>query len=194
MGNILKIVFLGLVGFGLLVFLTAEKPKKIQNDPNVINVIKYNELPNMFEIVGKEDLVSKEKIIKKEQTLILVANHDSLAIVKELPKYFDVKIPLVIVANISSAPWVIKKMVISSKLEELSLGSNIPMINDSNGMMAKALKVLDNTKTKYFAFLLSKEGSISKVYDGKVKEGALDGSMNEAEKKAALEPLTKYIK
>ncbi|RXK14153.1 hypothetical protein CP965_01520 [Halarcobacter mediterraneus] len=190
MANLLKVVFLGLFGFALLVYFTAEKPKQIVADDNVVNIVKYNALPNLFELVGKDDKVKKEDLLKEgEKTLIVVGNHDSLSVVKELPKYFDLKIPYVMVANISSAPWFVKKMFIPGKLEDLNEDSNIPMIYDFDGDMVNTLHVIDNAKTKFVAFLLSEDGVISKLYEGNVKEGALDGSMNEEEKKKVLSPL-----
>eukprot|EP00767_Chilomastix_cuspidata_P007490 gnl/Chilomastix_cuspidata/8193.p1 GENE.gnl/Chilomastix_cuspidata/8193~~gnl/Chilomastix_cuspidata/8193.p1 ORF type:complete len:195 (+),score=27.12 gnl/Chilomastix_cuspidata/8193:52-636(+) len=190
MANLLKVVFLGLFGFALLVYFTAEKPKQIVADDNVVNIVKYNALPSLFELVGKDDKVKKEDLLKEgEKTLIVVGNHDSLSVVKELPKYFDLKIPYVMVANISSAPWFVKKMFIPGKLEDLNEDSNIPMIYDFDGDMVNTLHVIDNAKTKFVAFLLSEDGVISKLYEGNVKEGALDGSMNEEEKKKVLSPL-----
>lgn len=194
MANLLKVVFLGLAGFGLLVFFTAEKPKQIIANDNVVNIVKYNSLPKEFELVGKDGKIKKESLFKQnKEALIIVGNHDSLAIVKELPKLFKIDIPYVMVANISAAPWFVKKMFIPGKLEELNEGSNIPMIYDFEGNMVKSLNVLDNSKIRFFAYLLTKEGTISKIYQGSVKEGALDGSMNESEKKASLEPLAKLL-
>ncbi|RXK02593.1 hypothetical protein [Arcobacter sp. CECT 8989] len=190
MANLLKVIFLGLVGFALLVFFTAEKPKQIVANENVVNIVKYDSLPSVFEIVGKEDKVKKEDLIKKgEKTLVVVGNHDSLSVVKELPNYFELKTPYIMVANISAAPWFVKKMFIPGKLEELNEGSNVPMIYDFEGDMVNTLNVVDNSKTKFVAFVVSKEGAISKLYEGQVKEGALDGSMSEEEKKKALQPL-----
>lgn len=195
MANILKIAFLGIAGFALLVFFTAEKPKQIVANDNVVNIVKYDSLPSMYELVGVDKEVTKESLFKKnEKALIIVGNHDSLAVVKDLPKFFKVDIPYVMVANISSAPWFVKKMFIPGKLEELNEGSKIPMIYDFDGDMVKTLNVMDNAKTKFAAYILTKEGTISKVYEGSVKEGALDGSMTEEEKKASLEPLSKLIK
>ena len=195
MANLLKIVFLGVAGFALLVFFTAEEPKQIVANDNVVNIIKYDSLPTSYELVGKDENVSKEALLKKNQkTLIVVGNHDSLAVVKELPKFFKLDIPYVMVANISSAPWFVKKMFIPGKLEELNKGTNIPMIYDFDGNMVNALNVTDNSKTAYIAYLMSKEGVISKVYEGSVKEGALDGSMTEEEKKSALTALYNLIK
>ncbi len=195
MANILKIVFLGIVGFALLVFFTAEKPKQVVLDDNVRNIVKYTSLPQMYELVGENKDVKKESLFKKnEQALIVVGNHDSLAVIKDLPKFFKIDIPYVMVANISTAPWFVKKMFIPGKLEELNKDSKIPMIYDFNGDMINILNVVDHSKTKFIAYLLTKEGTISKIYEGFVKEGALDGTMNEEEKKKALLPLVKLIK
>ena len=194
MANLLKVIFLGLVGFGLLVYLTADKPKTIVSNENVVKIVKYETLPQSFELVGKDDLVTKESLLPRgEKSLIIVGNHDSLSVVKELPKYFKLELTYVMVANISSAPWFVKKMFIPGKLEDLNEGTNIPMIYDFDGDMVNALKHTDNAKTKFSAYILNKEGTISKIYDGNVKEGALDGAMSETEKKAALAPLFKLL-
>ena len=194
MANLLKVIFLGLVGFGLLVYLTADKPKAIVSNENVVKIVKYETLPQSFEIVGKDDLVTKESLLPRgEKSLIIVGNHDSLSVVKELPKYFKLELTYVMVANISSAPWFVKKMFIPGKLEDLNEGTNIPMIYDFDGDMVNALKHTDNAKTKFSAYILNKEGTISKIHDGNVKEGALDGAMSETEKKAALAPLFKLL-
>ncbi len=195
MGNVLKVVFLGVAGFALLVFLTAEKPKQILANDNVVKIAKYDSLPSEYELVGKDDKVKRETLFKKDQdTLIVVGNHDSLSVVKELPTMFNIDLSYVMVANISSAPWFVKKMFIPGKLEDLNKGTNIPMIYDFDGDMVNALYVTDNAKTKYAAFLLSKEGTIRKIYEGNVKEGALDGSMTKEEIKTALKPLYELIK
>lgn len=195
MTNVFKVVFLGLMGFGLLVYLTAEKPKQIIADDNVVKIAKFDSLPDEIEIVGKDKKVFKTSLFKKgEKALIVVGNHDSLAVVKELPKLFSLKIPYVMVANISSAPWFVKKMFIPGKLEELNKNSGIAMIYDFDGDMVNALYVTDNAKTKYSAFLLSEEGTISKIYEGSVKQGALDGSMTQDEIKKNLTPLYELIK
>jgi len=195
MANFFKIGFLGLVGFALLVYLTAEEPKQIQANDKVGSIVKYESLPKVFDLVGVDEDVVRESLIKKNQdTLIVVGNHDSLAVVKDLPKYNKLKIPYILVANISSAPWFVKKMFIPGKLEDLNKGTNIPMIYDFEGDMINALNHTNMEKTKFVAYLLNRNGIISKIYEGTVKEGALDGTMNESEKKAALEPLSKLLK
>lgn len=194
MANLLKIVFLGLVGFGLLVYFTAEKPKQVVANDNVLNIIKYDSLPAKFELVGKDNEIKKESLFEKNKKyLIIVGNHDSLAVVKDLPKLYKIETPYIMVANISAAPWFVKKMFIPGKLEELNEGTNIPMIFDMDGSMVNALKVTDNSKTKFFAYILTEVGTISKIYEGTVKEGALDGTMNEEEIKNTLKPLYELL-
>lgn len=195
MGNLLKVVFLGVAGFALLVFLTAEKPKQMLANDNVVKITKYDSIPSEYELVGKDDKVKRESLFKKGQdTLIVIGNHDSLAVVKELPTMFNIDLPYVMVANISSAPWFVKKMFIPGKLEELVEKRDTPMIYDFDGDMVKALGVTDNAKTTYVAYLVNENGSISKILKGNVKEGALDGSMTQDEMKKALEPLANYLK
>lgn len=194
MANIFKIVFLGLAGFALLVYLTAEKPKYISDDENVVKIIQYNYLPDSIQVVGKEKLIPTSKVIDKNQdTLLIVANHDSLSVVKELPSYFKIDIPYVMIANVSSAPWFVKKLFIPSKLDELNKGSIYPMISDYSGEFVNMLNINDSSKTRFFAFISSKDGVISKIYEGKVKDGAIDGSMNEKEKKEVLKPIFDLI-
>lgn len=191
MKNVLKLVFLGVVGIFALTYLTVSKPEIKANE---VSAASLASLPAKYELVGKEGDVSKDSLFKANtRTLIVVGNHDSLAVVKELPKHFDVQIPYVMVANISSAPWFVKKLFIPGKLEELNEGSNIPMIYDFEGDTVKALNVTENAKTKFAAFIIEADGSIKKIFNGEVKEGALDGTMNDEEKKAALAPLAKLL-
>lgn len=192
--NILKIVVLGILGFSALVYFTASKPNEIvANDVNGMTLSK-EALPQNFELVAKEGLIAKEELFKANTaSLIVVGNHDSLAVVKDFNRFFELDMPFVMVANISSAPWFVKKMFIPGKLEELNAGSNIPMIYDFDGNMVQALGVDNNDKTAFVAYVLNENDTIVKVYEGNVKEGALDGSMSEDEKKIALEPLFELL-
>ena len=192
--NVLKIVFLGVVGFGLLVYLTAEKPSANVLDKNQVSQLDLKNLPDYLEIVGQDKLVSKNKLFKEgAKTLLIVGNHDSLSVVKDLRKYYEINIPYVTVANISNAPWFIKKWAIPGKLEELNRGNATPIIYDYEGDVIKALNQFDITKTKYFAYLVSEEGKISKIYEGSVKEDAMEGSMSESEKVESLSKLVTLI-
>lgn len=192
--NILKIVVLGILGFSALIYFTASKPTAIAND-NASTSMTKEVLPQSFELVGQQQHIAKDELFKANtRSLIVVGNHDSLAVVKDLNKFFALEIPFVMVANISSAPWFVKKMFIPGKLEELNKGSNVPMIYDFNGHMVQALGVTNNAKTAFISYMLEEDGSIKKIYEGTVKEGALDGSMSEEEKKTALHALFEIIK
>lgn len=191
MKNILKIVFLGVLGFGLLTYLTAEEPVK-----NLKGTSGYNldGVPNNLELVGSEKIYKKSEVFKSgTKSLLIVGNHDSLIIVKDLKKYVDVNIPYIMVANISKAPWFIKKWVVPSKLEEINKGTNSQMIFDYDGSMVASLGLDDTTKTKFFAYIINENGSIDNVYVGNVKEDAMDGTMNEEEIKEALKPIAKFL-
>ena len=193
--NILKIAVLGLIGFGLLVYFTAEKPE--QANPNVIvkSKLTLENLPKNIELVGSKNIISSSEVFKKgTKTLVIVGNHDSLSVIKDLKKYFTIDIPYVMVANTSAAPWFIKKWAIPGKLEELTKGSNIPMVYDYDGSMVKSLNQYDTSKTGFFAYLIEEDGNITNIYTGKVKEDAMEGSMNEEEKKASLQPLFDLLK
>ncbi len=193
--NILKIVFLGLIGFSLLVYFTAEKPKNISEKVVQNGMLSLENLPQNIELVGNKNIISSSDVFKKDQdTLIVVGNHDSLSVVKDLKTYFTLDMPYVMVANISNAPWFIKKWAIPGKLEELTKNSNIPMIYDYDGSMVNSLNQFDTTKTAYFAYLIDENGNISNIYNGNVKENAMDGSMSEEEKKASLQPLIDLLK
>ena len=85
--NILKIVFLGVVGFGLLVYLTAEKPQAIKVDKKEISHLDIKQFPNFLELVGQDSFISTDKLFAKDsKTLMVVGNHDSLLVVKDLKK------------------------------------------------------------------------------------------------------------
>ena len=192
--NILKIVVLGILGFSALVYFTASKPAAVVASENRGNSITKESLPQSFELVGQQQHISKDDLFKANtKSLIVVGNHDSLAVVKDLNKYFPLEVPFVMVANISTAPWFVKKMFIPSKLEELNKGSNVPMIYDFDGHMVQSLGVTNNDKTAFIAYLIEENDTVVKIYEGKVKEGALYGSMNDEEKKEALKPLVELL-
>jgi len=98
------------------------------------------------------------------------------------------------VANISNAPWFIKKWAIPGKLEELVKDIKTPMIYDTDGLMVKSL-LLDNLEpTKYFAYLVSEDGSVKNIYTGNVKVGALENGFTPEDARAALSPLMEFLK
>lgn len=194
--NILKLGLFTIVLIAAITYVTVPKqPEKTKTNEAIPELLTLNILPKQFELVGEKRLVTKESLIKSNtKSLILVGNHDSIAVIKDLKKYYQIDMPYVMVANISSAPWFIKKWAIPAKLEELKKGIDIPMIYDYDGDMVAALKVRDNSATKYYAYLVDANGNIKPIYEGAVKEGAIDGSMSEEEIRASLKPLYEKIK
>ena len=82
MKNILRIVFLGLVGFSLLVYLTV--PDFTNSEKNIEN-ISFSMLPKYFDVVGKNPYTKKEEIFKSDEKIyLIILNHDSLAVFKDL--------------------------------------------------------------------------------------------------------------
>ncbi len=189
--NLLKIVFLTIVGLGIITYVTApEQPKKTVND---IQDITLGSFPEYVKVVGAKDMVSQNDIFKNNmQNLVFVVNHDSIAVMKDLKKYanFDETINPILVANISAAPWFIKKWVINSKMEELNQNSGMIMVYDEDGVFKHLLNITNDTKTHFVVFNLSSDGIINKVYEGDVKENALDGSMSDEEIEEFIQNLT----
>ena len=194
----LKIINLVLFTIAVVVgitFMTATPPvsQKVLNDSSIKLSTQY--FPKSIEVVGQEGYVDTNELFKKgSKTLLVVGNHDSLAVVKDFEKLFDTNVPYVMVANISNAPWFIKKWAIPGKLEELTKDIKTPMIYDTDGLMVKSL-LLDNLEsTKYFAYLVNEDGSVTKIHTGTVKEGALEEGFTPEEAKASLLPLMQFLK
>lgn len=193
MANILKIVFLGVVGFGLLVYLTApEQPNK--NNKTVTNEkINTSLFPSHFEVIGVGGYMKKDDLFKKaNRRYIIVLNHDALSLLEPL-KLTDRK-DIVLVANISKTPWFIKKLAVNGKLEDLNANSNNPMINDSSGNFTKLLNVTDDTQTKYFIFKINDDNSIVKLKELEVKKGALEFGITKEESAKYIESLIFSLK
>lgn len=196
--NTLKIVFLSIILLTGIGFLTAKKPnpeilKLDTNSTNNFNLnIKY--FPPYIDLVGEKSVKKESLFPLGKKTLLVVGNHDSLSVIKDFQKYFNIDINYITVANISDAPWFVKEWIIPSKLEDITKGINDPMIYDSKGYIVKSLLLHDLVKTKFFAYLVEKKGSIKLIYTGNVKEGAIDGNMNDDEKKEVLRPLYELIK
>lgn len=187
MKNILKITLLTLMVFGLIIYATA--PKQELTQYKLSANLQY--FPNIIKIVGDKEEISKEDIfITNRRNLLFVSNHDSIAVLKDLNKYHNKDdLNIVLLANISSAPWFIKKWVIPSKLEELNQNSKAFMIYDENGYYIKLLDIKDHSSTHFVVFELLDNGDFIKIYESDVKSGALDGSMSELEIKAFIEDI-----
>ncbi len=194
MANVLKIVFLGIIGFGLLIYLTApEQPST--NKSKIVNKsvkITLSTLPNYFEIIGGGYMRKQELFKGNEESFIVVLNHDSLSLVKSLNKSLNKKI--ILVANISNTPWFIKKLAVNGKLEELNINSKIPFINDGSGELINALNLNDDTQNKYFIYKVSKDNSIIKVLESTIKEGALENGLSDLEIQNYVSLLLKQLK
>lgn len=191
MKNIIKIVLLGIIGFGLLVYLTM--PKNIDEENNQNLSLSIDSIPKYFDVVGNNPYVKYETFFKAgEEKYIVVLNHDSLAVFKELYKKIDKNI--ILVANISNTPWIIKQIAVNGELEKMYKDSKIPLINDSNAEFTNALGLKDSSQNKYFIYKLQKDGTITKITEQSVKLGALEKGISKEELDAALNEVLKILK
>lgn len=190
--NSFKIVILAIIGFALLVYLTApENPNKNELNPNK-NVLNIDFIPRYFEIVGGNPYSKFETFFQKGvEKYLIVLNHDSLALFKDLYKYTDKNI--VLIANVSNTPWLIKQLAVNGKLEEMYKDSKIPLINDSNGLFINTLALNDNTQNKYFIYKLNIDGTIVKINEGLVELNILEKGISEELSKKSLEEIKKLF-
>ena len=193
MKNILKIVFLAIVGFGFLVYFTAPKdmPKKVEkNDDNKTLSIDF--IPRYFELVGNSPYTKFETLFEKGvEKYIIVLNHDAIAVFKNLYKKTDKNI--VLIANIANTPWIVKQLAVNEELEKMYKDSKIPLINDDNGFFVKTLKIDNNKQNQYFVFKLNTDGTIEKVTEGLVKQGALEKGLTNDELEKSLNEIVKIF-
>ncbi|OCL90531.1 hypothetical protein [Aliarcobacter thereius] len=185
MKNFLKVVFLGILGFSLLVFLTIPD-RKIGN-----SILSFEKLPNNFEIVNKAINIKKDEIFKTLPIYLVVLNHDSLAVFKDFKNNLDKNI--VFIANISNTPWLIKKSVVESELENMFRNSNTILINDSKGDWIKSLALNDNSMNSYFIYKIELDKKISFISKNSVKMGALQDGISEEEIKEEIERFIKLL-
>lgn len=190
--NSFKIVILAIIGFALLVYLTApENPNKNELNQNK-NVLNIDFIPRYFEIVGGNPYSKFETLFQKGvEKYLIVLNHDSLALFKDLHKYTDKNI--VLIANVSNTPWLIKQLAVNGKLEEMYKDSKIPLINDSNGLFINNLVLNDNTQNKYFIYKLNMNGTIVKINEGLVELNILEKGISEELSKKSLEEIKKLF-
>lgn len=190
--NSLKVVVLGVVGFFLLVYFTMPKnPNEIKN-VNTKDILNINSIPKYFEIIGNNSYVSSETYFSKGvEKYITVLNHDSLALFRDLYKYTDKNI--ILVANISDTPWIIKQLAVDKKLEEMYKESKIPLINDSKGTFVNSLNLNDKTQNKYFVYKLKNDGTIEKTTEGFVELNILEKGISSENLKNSLEEISKLF-
>jgi hypothetical protein len=189
MGNlksVVKLTILTILFLGMVVYLTATPPPKIDNSTLKINM-KY--MPKVIKLLDDKTKFDTQSIIKNN-TIIVVANHDSIAVLSTLDKYID---NVVLVANISAAPWFVKKWIIPEKLVSLKADSKSAWIYDDDGRMRAFLKIKSDKAPLYEVFIM-KNNKIKKLFDGTVKIGALDGSMSKEEIKIENTKIAQKIK
>lgn len=195
--NILKIVFLGIAVFSLLVYLTAPKNtnKSIEKSETKIDtksILTINSIPRYFEIVGNNPYSKFETLFQKDvEKYLIVLNHDALAVFKDLYKKTDKNI--VLIANVSNTPWIIKQLAVNGELEKMYKDSTIPLINDNNGSFIKSLAINNNKQNQYFIYKLNVDGTIVKITEGSVKEGALEKGLTQEELDNSLNEIIKIL-
>jgi hypothetical protein len=193
MKNILKVVFLGIIGFSLLIYLTA--PKKIEQNTQFEDdnsLITIDSIPRYFELIGNNPYTKFETLFQEGvEKYIVVLNHDALAVFKDLYKKTDKNI--VLVANISNTPWIIKQMAVNGELEKMYKDSKIPLINDDIGSFRRILRINNNKQNQYFVYKLNTDGTIVKVTEGLVKLGALEKGLTNEELEKSLNEVIKIF-
>lgn len=190
-GTILIIAFITIILIVGLTYLVAPKndTKQIAINQNI--QMNYNKLPKEIELVGKEGLVKLETIIQpKQTTFIAIANQDALPIIASYKKFYKEKINYVTIANVSQAPWILKKLGIQPLLEKINKESSTAMIYDSNGWFVKNFTNLDGDPTKYFVYKINSDNTIEFLFSNKVPSGLiLEEKIDKSTIKEELEKL-----
>ena len=190
--NSLKVVVLGVIGFFLLVYFTMPKNPNESKNIDSKNSLNINSIPKYFEVIGNNSYVNSESYFSKGvEKYIIVLNHDSLALFKDLYKYTNKNI--ILVANISDTPWIIKQFAVDKKLEEMYKDSKIPLINDSKGSFVNSLNLDDKTQNKYFIYKLKNDGIIEKSNEGFVELNILEKGISPENLKNGLEEISKLF-
>ena len=187
MKNILKVVLLFVVGFGFLIYLTI--PSNIKEDKNQ-KELEFKNLPAFFDVVNGNNYTKKDDFFKKFPLYLIVLNHDSLAVFSELHKK-NINENIVLVANISNTPWLIKQIAVNGELEKMFKNSKINLINDSSGSFSNSLDINNNSQNGYFVYKVFEDGKITKIFQNSVKKGALQNGITKEEIETELENFIK---
>ena len=167
---IIKISLLSILAFSAIVYFTAEKPKS-----------SISSIPTTLSLVGDKKIYQSNAIFKPN-TIVAIGNHDSIALVKNIPNLIDLKTKnFVIVTNVSSAPWFVKQYIIPAKLQEIKGDAKIPFVYDDSGEFAIFFKHLNNDKKYYSIHFINQNLKISKVAEGNVEDGDLDKNLSQDE-------------
>ncbi|AYJ78249.1 hypothetical protein [Aliarcobacter cryaerophilus] len=187
MKNIFKIVLLFVIGFGFLIYLTI--PSNIKEDKNQ-KELEFKNLPAFFDVVNGNNYTKKDDFFKKFPLYLIVLNHDSLAVFSELHKK-NINENIVLVANISNTPWLIKQIAVNGELEKMFKDSKINLINDSSGSFSNSLDINNNSQNGYFVYKVFEDGKITKIFQNSVKKGALQNGIDKEEIETELENFIK---
>ncbi|MGJ0336339.1 hypothetical protein [Aliarcobacter cryaerophilus] len=187
MKNIFKVVLLFVVGFGFLIYLTI--PSNIKEDKNQ-KELEFKKLPAFFDVVNGNNYTKKDDFFKKFPFYLIVLNHDSLAVFSELHKK-NINENIVLVANISNTPWLIKQIAVNGELEKIFKDSKINLINDSSGSFSNSLDINNNSQNGYFVYKVFEDGKITKIFQNSVKKGALQNGITKEEIETELENFIK---
>lgn len=187
MKNIFKVVLLFVVGFGFLIYLTI--PSNIKEDKNQKD-LEFKNLPAFFDVVNGNNYTKKDDFFKKFPLYLIVLNHDSLAVFSELHKK-NINENIVLVANISNTPWLIKQIAVNGELEKMFKDSKINLINDSSGSFSNSLDINNNSQNGYFVYKVFEDGKITKIFQNSVKKGALQNGITKEEIETELENFIK---
>ena len=187
MKNIFKVVLLFVVGFGFLIYLTI--PSNIKEDKNQ-KELEFKNLPAFFDVVNGNNYTKKDDFFKKFPLYLIVLNHDSLAVFSELHKK-NINENIVLVANISNTPWLIKQIAVNGELEKIFKDSKINLINDSSGSFSNSLDINNNSQNEYFVYKVFEDGKITKIFQNSVKKGALQNGITKEEIETELENFIK---
>lgn len=187
MKNIFKVVLLFVVGFGFLIYLTI--PSNIKEDKNQ-KELEFKNLPAFFDVVNGNNYTKKDDFFKKFPLYLIVLNHDSLAVFSELHKK-NINENIVLVANISNTPWLIKQIAVNGELEKIFKDSKINLINDSSGSFSNSLDINNNSQNGYFVYKVFEDGKITKIFQNSVKKGALQNGIDKEEIETELENFIK---
>ncbi len=98
---------------------------------------------------------------------------------------------IVLVANISNTPWLIKQIAVNGELEKMFKNSKINLINDSSGSFSNSLDINNNSQNGYFVYKVFEDGKITKIFQNSVKKGALQNGITKEEIETELENFIK---
>lgn len=183
MKNIFKVVLLFVVGFGFLIYFTIPSSIKENKSEKELN-FKY--LPSFFDVVNSNNYTKKDDFFKKFPLYLVVLNHDTLAVFSQLYKK-NINENIVLVANISNTPWLIKQIAVNGELEKMFKDSKIHLINDSSGSFSNSLDLKNNSQNEYFVYKVFEDGKITKLFQNSVKKGALQNGISEDDIQRDLE-------